>query len=79
LGFADVVVAASRRFEPRTKATRKLNLARIGDIVSYEEDMQTAHQMAAADRFYVSMNMYWRGRVYGITFFNFPAKNQANL
>lgn len=60
-----------------TKAAVKLNLARIGDIVSYEEDMATAEQMARADRFYVPMNMDWRGRVYGITFFNFQREDRV--
>lgn len=60
-----------------TKAATKLNLARIGDIVSYEEDMATAHQMAQAERFYVPMNMDWRGRVYGVTFFNFTREDRV--
>ena len=60
-----------------TKAARKLNMARVGDIVSYEEDMQTAHQMAEVESFYIPMNMDWRGRVYGITFFNFQREDRV--
>jgi len=75
--FAALTIEERELHSRSTKAARKLNMARIGDIVSYEEDMQTAEQMARADRFYVPMNMDWRGRVYGITFFNFQREDRV--
>jgi DNA-directed RNA polymerase, mitochondrial len=75
--FNALTIEARELHARSTKAARKLNLARIGDTVSFEEDSATAHQMAEAERFYVPMNMDWRGRVYGFTFFNFQREDRV--
>ena len=67
-----------RDLHSRKLATaKKLNLARIGETMSFHEDMATARELAKAGTFYTPMNMDWRGRVYGISFFNFQREDRV--
>ena len=47
------------------------------DLVMFKLDMQTAEAMAAHERFWTSMNLDWRGRVYGVPSFNFQRDDRV--
>jgi DNA-directed RNA polymerase len=68
-------------------AARQCNLHRI-DVegippddsskrVTFEIDMRTAEAMAAHERFWIAMNLDWRGRVYGVPHFNFQRDDRV--
>ena len=58
-------------------AIRKVNRSLIGERLLFKEDMETAQRLAPHEHFYVPMNMDWRGRVYGITYFNFAREDRV--
>ena len=47
------------------------------DSVMFDLDMHEAKAMAAHDRFWTSMNIDWRGRVYGVPSFNFQRDDRV--
>jgi DNA-directed RNA polymerase len=59
----------------KIKGIKQLNRTLVGGRVGLAEDMEVAARMALQDRFYVPMNMDWRGRVYGVGHFNFSRED----
>jgi DNA-directed RNA polymerase len=53
------------------------NLGFRGDRLMFTEDMETAERLTGAERFYTPMNLDWRGRVYGLTHFNFQRDDRV--
>jgi DNA-directed RNA polymerase len=63
----------------RHKASKIVNHNRTqtGNRVLFAQDMATADMLADAERFYTPMNCDWRGRVYGVTHFNFQRDDRV--
>ena len=56
---------------------RLANLAMKGGHVGMKEDIETAERMAQHKRFWTPMNLDWRGRVYGVSHFNFQRDDRV--
>jgi DNA-directed RNA polymerase, mitochondrial len=53
------------------------NLGYVGDRVQFEEDLTIAYAMVGNAKFYVPMNCDWRGRIYGLSHFNFQREDRV--
>lgn len=70
--------ADRQRFLRMRKAEmRQLNRTAKCDRMMFEEDMNTAREMAACEQFFTPMNCDWRGRVYSVTHFNFQREDRV--
>ena len=49
----------------------------FNQCIAFDTDTATATLMAAADRFWVPLNMDFRGRIYGIPHFNFGREDRV--
>lgn len=56
---------------------RKHNLALVSDRLLLAEDLETAERMRDWEAFYTPMSLDWRGRVYGMTSFNFQREDRV--
>jgi DNA-directed RNA polymerase len=65
------------RFHAKNAEVHKRNRARLSDRLLLAEDMQTAYAMLEHRRFYTPMNCDWRGRVYGLSHFNFQREDRV--
>jgi DNA-directed RNA polymerase len=61
----------------KTKGIKQINREALGGRIGFNEDMETAGRMALQERFYVPMNLDWRGRVYGVSHFNFQREDRV--
>lgn len=67
-----------RRFSRmRNGELHQLNRAAVCDRIMFHEDMRIAHEMAVQEHFFTPMNCDWRGRVYGLTHFNFQREDRV--
>ncbi len=67
-----------RRLHAKTRRGRqKANRTNDTDTIAFIESMEVASRIALADQFYTPMNMDWRGRVYGLTQFNFQREDRV--
>jgi DNA-directed RNA polymerase len=75
--FAKLSKAQRELRRRESNGIKLVNRMNVGDQVQYFHDMETAERLAAHDAFYTPMNMDWRGRVYGITHFNFQREDRV--
>jgi DNA-directed RNA polymerase len=61
----------------RASEAKSRNRGFTSDRVLLAEDMATAERVAEWDRFYTPMNCDWRGRVYGLSHFNFQREDRV--
>jgi DNA-directed RNA polymerase len=67
-----------RRLHSKTRRGRQqANRNNDADTIQFVEAMHIAGRLALADQFYTPMNMDWRGRVYGLTQFNFQREDRV--
>jgi DNA-directed RNA polymerase len=69
--------AQQGRWHHKNSETDKRNRGSISDRILFDEDMRTAFAMLEHGRFYTPMNMDWRGRVYGLSHFNFQREDRV--
>lgn len=65
------------RWYARRSGVEKLNRSFIGERIQFAEDMKTAFHLLEMPRFYTPMNFDWRGRVYGLSHFNFQREDRV--
>jgi DNA-directed RNA polymerase len=56
---------------------RKANHMLLGERLSFKADLTTAQELSAYERFHVPHNLDWRGRVYGLSHFNFQRDDRV--
>lgn len=65
------------KWHAKNAETEKLNKGRMSDRILFAEDMGTAYAMLEHRRFYTPMNCDWRGRIYGLSHFNFQREDRV--
>jgi DNA-directed RNA polymerase, mitochondrial len=65
------------RFHAKNAEVDKRNRGHLSDRLLFAEDMKTAYAMLEHRRFYTPMNCDWRGRVYGLSHFNFQREDRV--
>jgi DNA-directed RNA polymerase, mitochondrial len=65
------------RFKAKNAEIAKRNRGFLSDRLLFAEDMKTAYAMLEHRRFYTPMNCDWRGRVYGLSHFNFQREDRV--
>jgi DNA-directed RNA polymerase len=56
---------------------QKASKTNNNNTILYTQDMESAKRLAEVDRFYIPVNMDWRGRVYSLPFFNFAREDRV--
>lgn len=69
--------AQQGRWYHKNSEVHKRNLGYLSDRLLFAEDMKTAFAMLEHPRFYTPMNCDWRGRVYGLSHFNFQRDDRV--
>lgn len=69
--------AQQARFWQNNAEVDKRNRGYIGDRLLFAEDQKTAFAMLEHPRFYTPMNCDWRGRIYGLSHFNFQREDRV--
>jgi DNA-directed RNA polymerase len=75
--FNELSVEQRRLLAKTRKGRLKANRSNDADVIQFTEDMEIATRMALVDSFYGPMNLDWRGRVYGLTHFNFAREDRV--
>lgn len=66
-----------RLWKHRADRIEAYNRTQIGQSILFTQDLETAKGLAEAERFYTPMNCDWRGRVYGVSHFNFQRDDRV--
>ncbi len=66
-----------RLWAHKNREVAKRNAGLLSDRMLFAEDMKTAFAMLEHPRFYTPMNCDWRGRVYGLSHFNFQREDRV--
>lgn len=61
----------------RKAGIKQANRARCGDVLRYDEDMETADVLSGHEAFFIPHNLDWRGREYPMTSFNFQREDRV--
>lgn len=69
--------AQQGRFHAKNAEVDKRNSAHMSDRLLFADDMKTAYAMLEHRRFYTPLNCDWRGRVYGLSHFNFQREDRV--
>lgn len=75
--WADMDKAQRGRWAHKNAEVDKRNGGFLSDRLLFAEDMKTAFAMLEHPRFYTPMNCDWRGRVYGLSHFNFQREDRV--
>jgi DNA-directed RNA polymerase len=69
--------AQQRLWKTQRGEKRRTNSGYLCDRVLYALDMKIAESLSGLDAFYTPMNLDWRGRVYGLSHFNFQREDRV--
>jgi DNA-directed RNA polymerase, mitochondrial len=69
--------AQQARFWQKNAEIDKRNRGLIGDRLLFAEDQKTAFAMLEHKRFHTPLNCDWRGRIYGLSHFNFQREDRV--
>lgn len=75
--WEDMDKAQRGRWAHKNREVDKRNGGFLSDRLLFAEDMKTAFAMLEHPRFYTPMNCDWRGRVYGLSHFNFQREDRV--
>jgi len=73
----DMTETQQQVWKQEASAIKEHNRSLIGERILLKHDMDTAEAMAQHERFYTPMNCDWRGRVYGVSHFNFQRDDRV--
>lgn len=75
--FNKLPVGERSLFARQRRTIEAVNRGAVSDAILFREDMGIAGNMLDRPCFYVPMNCDWRGRVYGLSHFNFQREDRV--